>query len=347
MIDWLKKRLSPVKSDTPRWQHFAEALQEFWEENFDPEIERLRNLRSLYTADEAGQRKIVDEMGRYFEDGIPSANIPMTVARQQVELFQKHTITPLENAWRRLGIENAEWRPLYAHVADTYGDKFYLETDNVLHYLDGTWTLDQDPPIFLTQGSYMTCRGVIEIDLDLLEDFEGMDLLRRRVNQVKPLHIVFDGIRYRIIREDIVATLITQSYLDDATDLWDLGDQGRYVYDAIESAKELYMRLPNAKMAFGNDLSGLTVEMIPQGDYLMFGDTPEPVTLTDLGGFEYIDSETVRVIGVLQNQDAVGHTISAAGLVVDGVIVAETTFTGKVKESDESYSVEMTVKVPL
>ena len=49
MIDWLKKRLSPIKNNADRWTQLAEAIQEFWEGYFDPEMEEVANLEVLKT----------------------------------------------------------------------------------------------------------------------------------------------------------------------------------------------------------------------------------------------------------------------------------------------------------
>lgn len=113
MIDWLKKRLSPVKKDSSRWKELAEAIQEFWAENFDPDYDVLAGLRSIYTADATNQRRIVAEMGHYFEDGISDENLPVSVAMRKMELHQKETNVPLVRSMSRIGFV-AEWAPLYA-----------------------------------------------------------------------------------------------------------------------------------------------------------------------------------------------------------------------------------------
>ena len=187
MIDWLKKRLSPVKKDSPRWAELAESIQEFWAENFDPNYDVLAGLRSIYTADIANQRFLVAEMGNYFEDEMPDGNIPACVSMRQMELQQKETDVPLVRAMMRLGVV-AEWKPLYAPVSELYGSGGYFLADDLSPY-----------------GEYfLISRGRLAIDMADTKTFAKISLVRRRVRSVKPLHIVFDGLIYNL-RQDVYA----------------------------------------------------------------------------------------------------------------------------------------------
>jgi len=106
MIDWLKKRLSGSQKESDRYIELAEAIQEFWEQDFDPELEKIINLRSIYAADIEGQKEIVSELGGYYEYDLPDKNIPISVAFRKLELFQKDTEIPLVASLKRL-----EWMP--------------------------------------------------------------------------------------------------------------------------------------------------------------------------------------------------------------------------------------------
>ncbi len=210
MIDWLKKRLSPVKKDSSRWKELAEAIQDFWAENFDPGYNVLAGLRSIYTADSANQKRFLVEMGHYFEDGIAEENIPVSVAMRKMELHQKETNVPLVRSMARIGFA-AEWAPLYAPRGEVYGTSFYTEDELEaagLHLdadvirLDGSWYIGDDSAVHLTSdGVYMTSRAKMIIDLSTGRVPGMIDVARRRIMQVKPLHIVFDGFKYRILLE--------------------------------------------------------------------------------------------------------------------------------------------------
>jgi hypothetical protein len=207
MIDWLKKRLSPVKKDSSRWKELAEAIQEFWAENFDPDYNVLAGLRSIYTADVTNQKRFLVEMGHYFEDGIAEENIPVSIAMRKMELHQKETDVPLVRSMARIGFV-AEWAPLYAPRGNIYGTAFYTEDeleaaglhiDAEVIRLDGSWHIGDDPAVHLTLDSvYMTSRAKMIIDLSGGRAPGMIDVARRRIMQIKPLHIVFDGFKYRI-----------------------------------------------------------------------------------------------------------------------------------------------------
>lgn len=204
MIDWLKKRLSPVKIKTDRWAQLAEAIQEFWEDSFDPELEKVANLRSIYTAGEDGQKRIVSELGRYYEYDLPDKNIPISVALRKLELLQKDTKVPLVASLKRLGIDS-EWMPMYARRGEAYGTAFYMDheidpawTTNTILHLDGSWHVSESSPEKLLDGVLLTSRGKLLINLASLSNTSLIDTARDRVRKIKPLHIVFDGFYYQL-----------------------------------------------------------------------------------------------------------------------------------------------------
>jgi hypothetical protein len=182
MINWLKKRLSPVKKDSSRWKELAEAIQEFWAENFDPDYDVIANLRSIYTADSTNQKKLLVEIGPYFEDGIAEENIPVSTAMRKMELHQKETDIPLVRAMVRLGVV-AEWKPLYVLPDADYGDAFYTN--------DQVAVLGES-----VDNCLLTSRGVLVIDMSSVPISEDTaNLAVRRCRSLLPLHIVFDRCR--------------------------------------------------------------------------------------------------------------------------------------------------------
>jgi hypothetical protein len=211
MNDWLKNRLSPVKIDTNRWTELAEAIQELWSENFDDDLARYISLRSIYEANEDDQKWIQAELGKYYEDEIPTLNIPLAVQRRELELSQKGTENPFQYTLARLGL-NAEWVPIYApKTGGIYGDGFVRATESVVyevvkldgsHQIDGTWQVgrikrrDLPGEVQTLDGYFLTSRGVIVVSLGDESVSEEVGIIRRRMIQTKPIWIVFDGVVY-------------------------------------------------------------------------------------------------------------------------------------------------------
>jgi hypothetical protein len=153
MDNWLKKRLSPTKSETQRWTEFAETIEELWEENFDPLLDRQIGLRSIFTAADEDKRQMLSELGRYYDIDILDDSIPMAVVQRRVELFQKDSLVPLMASVRRACPDVVmHWRPLYAITDREYiNGEFYTEEEilrgseswetTTIRHLDGTWTI--------------------------------------------------------------------------------------------------------------------------------------------------------------------------------------------------------------
>jgi hypothetical protein len=201
MENWLQNRLSPVKIDTDRWTELAAAIEEYWEENFDPELAWIVALRSIYEADIEGQRLIQAEKGQYFEDNIPTENIPLAVQQKELELCQKGSCYPFEHTLKRLGL-TAEWVAIHANRVSEYGTDFRL-ADNILEgwRLDGSWVVSDDGTAKLRAGYFLTSRGVLRVELENDSIADEIALIRNRIAQTRPVWIVFDGIVYLVIAE--------------------------------------------------------------------------------------------------------------------------------------------------
>jgi hypothetical protein len=180
MVNWLKKRLSPVKRDTAMWQELAEGIQEYWDTLFLSELVKAQNLRSVYSADGDGRRLIVAELGGYVEQDLLQENMPITVGVRKLEMHQKETDLLIRRTLQAAAVSGVQWLPLYALESDgAYGTKFY----------DGVIDL-------IPSGAYMTSRGKILIEQTLLNDPDKIEKLESQVVKLKPLHIVYDGILF-------------------------------------------------------------------------------------------------------------------------------------------------------
>ena len=185
MIDWLKKRLSPVKRDTPRWMQLAEAMQEFWEENFDPDLDRMKRAKSIYTADPVDLQREIGELGDFFQALPKAEDLAIAVAWRKLELLFKDTEFIITSTFSRkfLGLD-VVWMPLWAKKTDAYGDAFYPE-DEVPDFSD----------------YYLTSRGRLKADIDemtargiSIDDFVAH--VDARMDTIKPLHIIYEKVVY-------------------------------------------------------------------------------------------------------------------------------------------------------
>jgi hypothetical protein len=233
MEDWLKSRLSPVKSENRRWIELAETIQQLWEEDYDPYLARQIGLRSIFTASDEDKRYILSELGKYYDIDIDPNSIPIAVIQRRIELFQKDSLVPLMSSYRRAcpGID-IRWRPEYARYSTPYGSAFYTRErliglgktawlTNVIKRLDGTWKISARHPAirkliaanhldgtwkvsskhshFATQklvdAVFLTSRGKLWVNENTVTN-PGLteERIRSRAELTKPLHIVLDGI---------------------------------------------------------------------------------------------------------------------------------------------------------
>lgn len=220
LVNWLKNRLSPVKRDTQRWQELSESIEEFWGAQFDAEYLKTLDLRSIYTADDAGQLRMIAELGEYYELDLPYENRPIVVSMRRLELHQKETDVPVRMMMQRLGVSGVEWLPLYALNGDVYGTKFYTdkqleaigittpgESSFDVSRLDGSWSVKAGGIVKLKKtGTYLTSRARLGVNLLEIVNPDIIPVLKERVAKAKPLHIFFDGMQYWIYLETTVTT---------------------------------------------------------------------------------------------------------------------------------------------
>lgn len=184
MIDWLKNRLSPPLYKANRWKALAESLQQLIADEFDPEFDRLKAMRSIYTAAEADLDAIASEIEIPFHVALSNAqNKPIAIAHRRLELRQKGTVDALVSALRRSFFgAKVKWVPLYAPKAQSYGTSFISLSD-----ISGD-----------LGDYYLTSRGRIVLDAHavLASGFPPAlvdEEIGRQVAIAKPAHIVYDG----------------------------------------------------------------------------------------------------------------------------------------------------------
>lgn len=213
MINWLKNRLSPNKNKSERWLELSEALEQTWEDQFSVPFDAVATLRSIYTADEAGQRRKLAEYGKRYEKYLDPQNLAVTLALRKMEMLQKDTALPTELLILRVLGSKAinPIKPLYALSEDNYGQSFYTleqlaEMGISVEYgpiiapqIDGTWKLTDPTNIKLGSNiPFLTSRVAMVIDLSDLKYDMNMLQVKDDFNILKPLHVVFQGIMYQM-----------------------------------------------------------------------------------------------------------------------------------------------------
>lgn len=215
MLNWLKKRLSPVKAATTRWVELAETLEETWDNQFTALADPVAALRSIYTADEDGQRRLLAEYGDRYERQLGTEHLAVVLGMKKLEIMQKDTALPLEMmVVRTLGstVENPV-QPLYALSEEQYGAHFYtadqladmavslgyVDPLSVLK-LDGTWQVTDNIPYAISRLSkglpYLTSRIAVIADLFSFTSPPDTQLIKDNCRYMKPLHIVMNGVIY-------------------------------------------------------------------------------------------------------------------------------------------------------
>jgi len=199
--NWLRDRLTAAKQNSPMWTELADSIQEIFEQQVEPLIDRLRGMSSTFAMTEEDLRKKVAELGSFFaiSDRVEIEDWPLALMQRQDEIRLKKTKYPMESAISRefSGLQ-IEWRPLYApmdQINYPYGS--YFATEAQLEY--ETIPADQ---------WFLTARGVLYIPVtELVKVFpeaQSVDeqvalfeeTLTRLVTPMIPLHIVYDGTRY-------------------------------------------------------------------------------------------------------------------------------------------------------
>jgi len=201
MIDWLKKRLSPVKDDTPRWLQFSEAIQELWETYFDPASDRMKRAKSIYTADSVDMQREIGGLGDFFQAIPEEEDMAIAVAWRKLELLFKDREYIIVSTFARkfLGLP-VTWMPLWAKKSEDYGVAYYPQ-DEVSNFDD----------------YYLTSRGKLTVNIDemtargiSIDDFVAH--VDARLDTIKPLHILYEGTIYERRRENLMYLGIIKSF---------------------------------------------------------------------------------------------------------------------------------------
>ena len=188
-MGWLVDRLTPYKQTQPRWHDLAVALESYWDTYHTPAVERLEQMRSVFTAHAEDIEWLLEEAGVQFEVGIPilQDNRAFAYAWRSYEIHRKDNASVLGQVLSR-DFSNLEvrWEPLYAPKNVPYGEGALL--------MRGEFDLVGAN----REDYYRTYRGVALTNLSGVysvghtpETFQGA--VRRKIDALRPAHIVYEG----------------------------------------------------------------------------------------------------------------------------------------------------------
>lgn len=189
--NWLVKRLSPNRAKNERWVELTESIQQFWDEEFEPHIDSYERLRSIFTADEEGIDQRLAELGSKFEVALPILPSSKAIAYslRAYEIHRKDRRVSIEEMLQR-DFKGAviKWLPLFAVVGEDYGTRFLTEIEVSQSGLsaDQVYRTNRGKTLVNAPAAHESGYSNLEIQL----------AVERKLKQVKPAHIVYDGVQF-------------------------------------------------------------------------------------------------------------------------------------------------------
>jgi len=197
--NWLNKRMKPSHKKNEHWLELSNAAWKLFEDHLEGLLQRMKNMRSYFFAEDADLKRLLLDHGLSEERTIFSSGSMGTVTAVNLQNVKfKDTSWLVERILKaEYRLSFVRWQALYAPTDTTtypYGDVFLTAQEVADH------------PTFDASNTFMTSRGVLEINL--LEalasgfDLEGFKTaIRPRMQALLPIRIVYDGILYRFEME--------------------------------------------------------------------------------------------------------------------------------------------------
>lgn len=185
--------MTPAQEKSERWTDLAKAIESYWNLYAEPSADAEERARSVFTADDADVDLKLSELGTKFEVALPitPSSKAMAYTMRAYEIHRKDNQDTLEIILQRDFAGAAiKWLPLSAPKDLPYGYMFFSA-------MDFPW-LDQNYPL---ENLWQTSRGAVAVDSSaaLYYGFtrrEIEDAIRRKLTELRPAHIVFDGIKF-------------------------------------------------------------------------------------------------------------------------------------------------------
>lgn len=237
-MGWLVDRLTPYKQSQPRWHDLAVALETYWDTYNTPAIERIEQMRSVFTAHNEDVEALLSEAGVQFEVGLPiiDGNRAFAYAWRSYEIHRKDNAAVLGQVLSRdfSGLD-VRWEPLFAPKSLPYGEGELLTKHDIeLMGLDRT-------------AYFRTYRGVVLANLSGIHsvgyDTEGFsEAVGRKVDALRPAHVVHEGeYFFSVFRVLIELSMRLYKHSENIQPYW-FGLGTRYLDDDATDGEHLDQR---------------------------------------------------------------------------------------------------------
>jgi hypothetical protein len=197
----LADRLPLEISKGPRERELYEAIDEYFTQRLMPTLQRTRNMRSVFTAHADDLTRKLEELTAYFDYAGDELTKPLSIFWKQNEINNKNNEWAIEALVQRLKIQAKDiiFDKLYAPkdtVTFPYGTIFYTMEDLVAMEVD-------------LNDYFLSSHMALRIDYnEVLENDWDEEELRAVVERyfeenVRPNHIVFDGLNFQFMSDII------------------------------------------------------------------------------------------------------------------------------------------------
>ena len=195
----LTNRLPPAILEYDRWRELFEAIDSYWEDpvkGVSANIDRLKDLLSVFTADEPDLDKMLAELTSYFDEASDELSKPLSIFWKKAEIRNKNREQAIDALLQRIKIVTKDikfqrmWAPLDT-VTHPYGSSFFNEQQLIEMGADFN-------DYFLTSHVTLDISKVNYSKYGWSEDLTRSVLERYFKENVRPTHIVFDGLNFYI-----------------------------------------------------------------------------------------------------------------------------------------------------
>lgn len=208
-------RLPPKELENQRYKELYEAIDEYWEQSVTAILQRMRNSRSVFTADNKDINLILEELTTYFDSDSDELSRPVSIFWKKNEINNKNNQWAVEALLQRIKIVTKElsYVTLYAPkdvVTKPYGSAFYTKEEL------------EDMEVNV-DDYFMTSHMQLNLDFSSLEkydwDKEQIKYVMERYfeENVRPTHIVFKGVNFFISSPSLDFKIYAQAQINKIT----------------------------------------------------------------------------------------------------------------------------------